>query len=481
MENLIVAILTSSLMMSGVIIGLILFNKLFSGKYSAKWRYYIWLIVLIGLIIPFRPNITLPFEPVRVSVTNTEQPILNNSAERHTYENSGLQLSITESALGSDTRALSKASVIFIVWLTGVVFAVAFRIRCHGKFTGMVNRWAEDITDGNLLFLLEQVKSDLNITRNVGLKKCLFITSPMLAGFIKPVILLPDRLIHEDELLLVLKHELIHCKRGDLWVNLLVVAATAVHWFNPFVYIMASAVRNDCEVSCDEAVLGGTGIENRRIYGETIIGFIGTKKAVRTALTTNFYGGKNTMKKRIISMMKTGRKNRRFAVLCAVLVLASTLMSGSVLAAGNSIIQPAITPEQSARAIALAEAGGGVVIEFERDTFRHNGVRVSVYEIKIINGTSMYDIKIGIADSVIYSSRVSASKKAFVFPANLITPEKAEEIALARVGGGVIDEWELELKKGVWIYEVEVKYNRTEYDIEINAMTGDILKFKIDD
>ena len=494
MEQYIIMIVAGSLIMSGVIFGLILFNKLFANKYPAKWRYYIWLIVLLGLLIPFRPDISLPFEPVQIPVSLinviAEQPTANSLSERDSAVNQNLLLSVKTSDADifaettPKTGALSMASIIFIVWIVGAVCTVVFRLWCHRKFTRIVGRWATDINDIKILSLLAQVRAELNITRKIRLRKCKLITSPLLTGFIKPVILLPDGAIHDDEMLLVLKHELIHYKRKDLWINLLVIAATVIHWFNPAVYIMAAAIRNDCETSCDEAVLGNTGLENRRIYGETIIGFIRTNKTVKTVLSTNFYGGKNTMKKRIISMMDTSKKNIGAAVLCGFLVLTSTLLSGSALAfeTAESIQQSVvITAEQSAREIALKESGGGVVVEFGLDSLKHNGERIKVYEIKIINGNTVYDIEIGVEDSVIYKSKISTKKNVPVFPANLIVPEKAEKIALERVGGGIIDEWELEYKKGVWIYEVEVKYNRTEYEVYINAETGEIIKFKIDD
>ena len=58
----------------------------------------------------------------------------------------------------------------------------------------------------------------------------------MMTGFVKPRILLPDADFTTDELRLILKHELVHYKRRDLWYKGLVLAANAIHWFNPAVY-----------------------------------------------------------------------------------------------------------------------------------------------------------------------------------------------------------------------------------------------------
>lgn len=77
----------------------------------------------------------------------------------------------------------------------------------------------------------------------------------MLVGFFHPAILLPPVKFAGDELSLILKHELIHFKRHDLWYKALILEATALHWFNPVVYLMAKAAAVQCEISCDALVL----------------------------------------------------------------------------------------------------------------------------------------------------------------------------------------------------------------------------------
>jgi beta-lactamase regulating signal transducer with metallopeptidase domain/uncharacterized membrane protein YkoI len=563
MEKYMLMIAAASLVMSVVILGLLLFNKLFAGRYSAKCRYYIWLAVLIGLLVPFRPEISLPFEPVQV-LEYAEQPNINNFVEQNagtnnSYNSAQPTISENRANLSEETTiSFSKTTIVFFIWLIGVILTFAFYIWCHKRFTAMVKRWGIDITDPNILSALRQAKAELNIPRKIRLKECSAITSPMLTGFVKPVILLPATNIHEDDLLLILKHELIHYKRRDLWINLLVILTTAVHWFNPVVHLMANAIRNDCETSCDEAVLGNVGEESRRLYGEAIIGFIGTKKAVKTALSTNFYGGMNTMKKRIMSIMDTGKKKTRIAVLCVILVLSTTFLSGFVFSVGNS---PDNTPDKVLEAV-LAKTGGGTVVKCELDYLGNADSGIRIYEIEIINGGTKYEIEIGVDDLIIYgfeestsakdrsasvplSTDITADKAVEIAlaqtnggevmdwefnsknrvykveivngdteysmnvgaadgavtnlkekaikagkvnkseaPASqpiLISSEEAKAIALERAGGGIVDECELDYEKGVWVYEIEVKDGKTEYEVEINAETGEIIKFEIDD
>jgi hypothetical protein len=173
----------------------------------------------------------------------------------------------------------------------------------------------------------------------------------MLIGLAAPRILLPDCDFAADDLRFILKHELAHYARKDLWHKCLVLLATAMHWFNPVAYLIAKAAAAQCEISCDALVLGGADFERRRQYGEAIIRIAGIARngaKLRTALSTNFYGGKRSMKNRISSIMDTKRKKTGVAILC--LAVAGIIATGSAFATTAAADRAAVG---SAAAIAM--------------------------------------------------------------------------------------------------------------------------------
>jgi hypothetical protein len=157
-------------------------------------------------------------------------------------------------------------------------------------------------------------------------------------GFINTPILLPTVELAEDELRFIFKHELVHYKRKDLWYKMLVLTATAIHWFNPFVYLIAKAINVQCELSCDAEIVRNTDADTRLQYSETIIGIIKYRSNLKTALSTNFYGGKKGMKNRVSSIMDTSKKKAGIAIICAVLLI--TFTTGFVFAVNASEAQP---------------------------------------------------------------------------------------------------------------------------------------------
>lgn len=73
------------------------------------------------------------------------------------------------------------------------------------------------------------------------------------------------------------------------------------------------------------------------------------------------------------------------------------------------------------------------------------------------------------ADGVASSGQVSDKK--------YIGEEKAREIALAKVPGGRVVKAEYDMEDGRIVYEVEVLLNGVEHDFDIDALTGDVLKW----
>jgi len=65
---------------------------------------------------------------------------------------------------------------------------------------------------------------------------------------------------------------------------------------------------------------------------------------------------------------------------------------------------------------------------------------------------------------------------------NYISADKAKEIALGKLPGAAVVKCELDYEDdwGRWEYELELVLNGVEYDCEINAATGDILKWEKD-
>ncbi|MCI6039389.1 MAG: M56 family metallopeptidase [Clostridiales bacterium] len=336
-------------------------------RYGPRGLYRVWVVVLAGLLIPFsllasRPLMTVELpralsrsvasdaatvaplaaasqtmDAVQVSsAAQTSQPFrgtqeayVENMTETAVAYLPQAAAEREQSASASAVISVDWLSVLAWVWLAGAAAVLALAAVSHLRFARTVRRWQMSCEAEGYAAVLQTCLSEMNIRRRVSLRLCPTVSSPMLMGLLHPVILLPDEELTTDELALVLRHELTHLKRGDLWVKAGLVLAYALHWYNPVVWAMGRSLCFYQEASCDSHVTARADEEERRFYSETILRVIRRQARTRTALCTSFYGGRNGMKRRIIAIME-GR--RRTGAVLGVLALVLTAVLGGALA-----------------------------------------------------------------------------------------------------------------------------------------------------
>jgi hypothetical protein len=114
-------------------------------------------------------------------------------------------------------------------------------------------RRAKLIRDPDLLALLTSTQAAMGERRNVELRELTELTSPAVAGWLRPMILLPDewRSWPHRDLQAVLAHELAHIQRSDYLVGLVARAATALHFYHPVVHWLAARLLIQQEHAAD--------------------------------------------------------------------------------------------------------------------------------------------------------------------------------------------------------------------------------------
>ena len=87
----------------------------------------------------------------------------------------------------------------------------------------------------------------------------------------RPVIVLPQREYSADELENILRHELAHLRRRDIIYKWFAAAVTALHWFNPLVWVAYILFCRDIELACDEKVVKGLDGAARADYSQALL------------------------------------------------------------------------------------------------------------------------------------------------------------------------------------------------------------------
>lgn len=117
----------------------------------------------------------------------------------------------------------------------------------------------------------EKVLSEIDHNHRVQIKQISGISVPMITGFVKPTIYLPNVPYTDTELYYVILHEYTHWKNMDLHVKLIVNTILAVFWWNPIVYLLLKNLDQTLELKCDYKVLRGLTDDEQTLYLETLL------------------------------------------------------------------------------------------------------------------------------------------------------------------------------------------------------------------
>ena len=316
MGNLFQTIVLNSLNMTLVALLLMIILRALKNIQSPKIRYYSWLIVFLGFLIPVR----FSFGYTLFHVSNaSEAPAVTVGAGTTVIK-------AAEAGLSWNTIM----AILFVIWLLG---ASAFAAVSFVRFF----RWKRTILrlskpspyyDAFVSTFAEEMEID-----QVEIRISDAVSSPMMIGLFTPTILLPIRHYEYDELRLIIKHELTHYLHRDLWFKLLLILCRAVHWFNPFMVLFARSIEQECEYYCDMSVMEKEPEKMRKVYCNSIVNTLADQvrrngREMRPVLATSFYSPKSGLKHRF-SMVLRGKTRKVIGVLILAGML--TVVSGFVL------------------------------------------------------------------------------------------------------------------------------------------------------
>ncbi|MDX1927881.1 MAG: M56 family metallopeptidase [Pirellulaceae bacterium] len=137
-------------------------------------------------------------------------------------------------------------------WLLGLVITSS-RIAISAK---SLRRWSRNATrcDNRLDQLVKRVLADMGCRKPVALLICKEKLVPMACGFLKPVIIIPASLMTSltpRELEAILKHEVAHLIRNDLWHNAFQLLIESLLFYHPCVWLLSRQIRRQREICCD--------------------------------------------------------------------------------------------------------------------------------------------------------------------------------------------------------------------------------------
>ena len=346
MEQFLLNLLKTSLLGALAILLMLVSKPLWRERYRAKARCWLWLALAAFLLFPVDFSVkdapvqaappqdyTLFVGTDKTTIQSTDH-LFGDMAERSGQTSTQVRDSIiarpvTDPAQKA-TRYIPVTTILFYGYLAG---AAAFLL-CQGvsyvRFRRTVRRWRSGVARGDYRALLQDTARSLNVTAP-EMFVCEAISTPAVTGVLHPQLLLPHEHYDSSDLRYILRHELCHLKRRDMLFKLVLLAANAMHWFNPVVYLMLRQADEDIELACDSAATDGLELPERAAYSRTLLAAV--QSSVRALPATTCFGGTVERLKRRITNVLGAQKKRGLGVVA--LVLALTLTAGCAVGWGE--------------------------------------------------------------------------------------------------------------------------------------------------
>lgn len=143
-------------------------------------------------------------------------------------------------------------------WLLGLL-AMTLRLLAGLAYVRRLRRYRVAAVPAAWQQRLDALCTQAGLTRRVQVLASALVPSPVVVGYVKPVILLPISALTglaPRELEMILAHEVAHVLRQDYLVNLLQTLVEVVFFYHPAVWFLSAALRTEREHCCDDLAAG---------------------------------------------------------------------------------------------------------------------------------------------------------------------------------------------------------------------------------
>jgi GWxTD domain-containing protein len=251
-------------------------------------------------------------------------------------------------------RIVDRLAWLVPVWFAGVAFFYARgvagwtavrRLRTRGVCAPPVE-WQKRV---------DALAARLRISRPVALLESCFTDTPVLVGYLRPVILLPLGCLtglSTAQVECILLHELAHVARHDYLVNLLQSLVEGLLFYHPAVWWVSRTVRAERENCCDDRAVELMG--NARAYAATLA-TLEARRALALTAALAATGGNLMQRIRRLTMESRSSQPSVAPAFSAALLLVIFAAALTALPAKLPKLWHAAAPARLAPAVAIPQ------------------------------------------------------------------------------------------------------------------------------
>lgn len=326
MKDIFLEVLRTSLLAGMLVFVIIIAKDKFLTKYSHKFNYSLAIIVIIRMLLVVSIKLNINISDFTNKNYTAYHRIIYNLAQYHL----------------NNINVIDYTYIAMLIWLMGLIGTLLYYVYFQGKFYFKIRNNMTSVKDRRIVEILNNEKINFNITKNIKVKTVKEISSPAIIGILNSTIIVPEQQFSNNELKWIFRHELVHFKRKDNIIKLLMILSSALHWFNPLIYIFREFFNEQCELSCDEAVISGFKTEDIKEYALLLVKSARYRNALKLSIMSSQLTNKkvNITKRRIEDMLNLkSRKKGIAAAAISLAVIGSSLFALNINKASATVAE----------------------------------------------------------------------------------------------------------------------------------------------
>lgn len=270
----------------------IIIEPLFKAKLSIHWKRLYLIFVANLFLIPF-PGFTFRYKSL-LSKLLTSIGLLHDDFLFST--------DFTDAFIQITPKGFFMSDIWqYLFTVTGCLIAVFLFFRSYTKY----RKFKQYCSKKSILRTIS-----IKYKKDIQVYQCDIVSTPCVVGFIRPIILIPAKDWKENELSLILEHELAHIAHHDNFWKLVFALIIILHFYNPLSYLLLFIWDRISELYCDQTVVNQKSASEIELYGTLMIDLSSTSSFTEKSWPiAGLNKNKYILKERIISMKHYNKTN----------------------------------------------------------------------------------------------------------------------------------------------------------------------------
>lgn len=329
-ENIFYNVVFFGSIISLFIIPLLLFLSKNKHKYKLKNVYKIYMIIVLLLMLLITGidfygikriiNKNATFSNNDVQLENMQTEIILEKPEIIIEVNESIN--IKNNFLSDIYHVLPK------LWITITILLLAYNLFMYMNFLSREKKYFCKVYNKEIDLIISNICNILGLNK-VDYKFSDKVTTPMVVGLFKKIIILPSNITSIDNYDMVLKHEIVHIKNKDIECKFLLLFLRIIYCFNPIIYKFVEQIDEVLELRCDEIVLENQSQEYKIKYAQVLLNQIESNRKQRYVFSMNFANKRGNIMRRFSNIVDKTKKKNVIGISCVtagIIIVSSAII-----------------------------------------------------------------------------------------------------------------------------------------------------------